>query len=103
MSLVERATDYGLTVYRNLRQRYQDLTYPGKVSSPTFDFGQFEYWQSRNDIGSILIAVLDLGICFIALCCGVWGVVDYACHAIRLLVESTQLGPGTVTERSPSC
>lgn len=32
MSLVERVTDYGFTLYRNLRQRYEDLTYAGKVS-----------------------------------------------------------------------
>jgi hypothetical protein len=32
MSYIERATDYAQTLYRNLRQRYDDLSFEGKVS-----------------------------------------------------------------------
>lgn len=33
MNYVERVTDYGVGLYHNLRQRYADLSFAGKVSS----------------------------------------------------------------------
>ncbi len=40
MSYIEQATDYAQSLYRNLRQRYSDLSFEGKVSSPTAVPGQ---------------------------------------------------------------